>query len=295
MASSTPSLKRLPPSYEDVCRKRARKSPTKPDISHSHGDAVFNQATTVHNDASTPPQTVVHNPEVVTSTSYTRNGKTTFFSLPPEIRNIIYEYLVPIRVHISPPSAEMIHIKAFNPWSLASIAERSPPKPWTLASVSRQFRAELRSIAYPRTQIDIQSDHRDAYKTWIKGLDENLAASIYHLRIDDWIEIDRMPENAIAEFEWGYGFFRLLRTENRYCRQTVGKWEIAWLRYIEYDDFSRLEFMEQTVDNMKDRLESSAAMAGLGEQNIRDLVKSHRRCIRKPLLTSQCCGALPPP
>ena len=125
---------------------------------------------------------------------------------------MIYEYLVPIRVHISPPSAEMTHIKAFNPWNLASIAERSPPKTWTIASVSRQFRAELRSIVYPRTQIDInlQSGHRDAYQTWIKGLDKNVAASIHHLRIDDWIEVDRMPENAVPEFEWGYGFFRLL-------------------------------------------------------------------------------------
>ncbi|KAL8878046.1 MAG: hypothetical protein Q9192_008536, partial [Flavoplaca navasiana] len=272
MASSTPSLKRMPPSYEDVCRKKARKSHSKPEISHGHDDAVFIQAT-AHNDASTPPQIVMHNPEVVTSTSYTGNGKITFFSIPPEIRNMIYEYLVPIRVHISPPSAEMTHIKAFNPWNLASIAERSPPKPWTLASVSRQFRAELRSIVYPRTRIDIhlQSGHRAAYRTWIKGLEENDAASVYHLRIDDWIEIDRMPENAIAESEWGYGFFRLLRTDDRYCRQTIGKWEIAWLRYIEYDTFSRSKFMEQTVDDMKDRLENSAAMAGLGKQNIRDL------------------------
>ncbi|KAL8979217.1 MAG: hypothetical protein Q9205_005395 [Flavoplaca limonia] len=284
---------RLPPSHEDVCRKKARKSETKPEKFHSHGHAVFNQATTIHNDASIRPQVVRQDPEVVTSTSYTTNGKCTFFSIPREIRNIIYEYLVPIRVHISPPSAEMTHIKAFNPWNLASIAQRSPPKIWTLASVSRQFRAELRSIVYPRTQIDVhlQSGHKDAYRTWIKGLDENVAASIYHLRIDDWIEVDRMPENAIPEFDWGYGFFRLLRTDNRYCRQTIGKWEIAWLRYIEYDDFSRLNFMEQMVEDMKDRLENSAARAGLGKQNIRDLVKSHRRCIRKPLLTSQCYGA----
>ena len=79
--------------------------------------------------------------------------------------------------------------------------------------------------------------------------------------------------------------------ESLYCRQTIGKWEIAWLRYIEYDDFSRLEFMEQTVDDMKDRLDNSAAVAGLGKHNIRDLVKSHRRCIRKPIFTSQCFGA----
>lgn len=252
-ASSTPSLKRLPPSYEDVCRKKARKSPTKPEIPHGHDDAVFNQGTTVHHNASTPPQIIMQNPEVVTSTSYT----------------------------------------TFNPWNLSSIAERSPPKPWTLASVSRQFRAELRSIVYSRTHINIhlQSSNRNAYRNWIKGLEENVAASICHLRIDDWIEIDRMPENAIAESEWGYGFFRLLRTDSRYCRQTIGKWEIAWLRYIEYDTFSWLKFMEQTVDGMKDRLENSAAMAGLGKQNIRGLVKSHRRCIRKPSLTSRCYGA----
>ena len=67
-----------------------------------------------------------------------------------------------------------------------------------------------------------------------------------------------MPDRVVLPFECGYGFFRLLRTGNCY-RWTTGKWEIAWLRYIEHDDISRSGYMEQTVDDVRNRLESPAA------------------------------------
>ncbi|KAL8774346.1 MAG: hypothetical protein Q9209_001097 [Squamulea sp. 1 TL-2023] len=63
-----------------------------------------------------------------------------FFSLPPELRNQIYEYLIPIRIHIS---------------ATYEVEDHRRTKPWALIRVFQQFRAGIHTIVYPRTPIDI--------------------------------------------------------------------------------------------------------------------------------------------
>lgn len=283
MASSTPFVEHDPSISTYKQAIKFSKPPGDHHTPFSH-DTIASKKDGLSADADVTLSSGVQRLDINTTTTDTTLPKRTFFSLPPEIRNMVYGYLIPIRVHIYQPDAQTISIKAFNPWRLASIAQKSPPKPWTLISVSRQFRAEIRSVVYPRTHIDIHLQWnykmKDAYETWIEGLDEGVAGSIRHLRIDDWIEIDRMPDSSVADFEWGYGFFGLRGTDLRYCRQTRGNWEIAWLRYIEFDEFSRLGFMEKTICDMEDHLEIPIAMVGLGKKNIRKLVNAHCRCRR---------------
>ncbi|KAL8836566.1 MAG: hypothetical protein Q9176_006203 [Flavoplaca citrina] len=63
-----------------------------------------------------------------------------FFSYPPEVRNKIYAYLAPLRIHICPP--EYVQLTRYM-------------EPWALVAVSSQFRTEIRAIIYPPTPIDL--------------------------------------------------------------------------------------------------------------------------------------------
>ncbi|KAL9042895.1 MAG: hypothetical protein Q9180_000253 [Flavoplaca navasiana] len=203
-----------------------------------------------------------------------------FFSLPIELRNEIYRYLRPQRIHIAPP---------FN------VQEDHHTKPWALIAVCRQLRDESRAVAYPETPIDIylsELSKTTAYETWIDGLHEGLEASIRHIGIDGFIDIDwvhdgPMPERPqdrrkrlefehLTDVERLYGGHRKPRTCAN-CDDYMGDWKVRWLYHCNQGADFRTETIYDLLDVMDERITKlNTPMGGLGKDGIRTLVASYQ-------------------
>ncbi|KAL8888119.1 MAG: hypothetical protein Q9215_004408 [Flavoplaca cf. flavocitrina] len=108
-----------------------------------------------------------------------------FFSYPPEVRNKIYAYLAPLRIHICPP--EYVQLTRYM-------------EPWALVAVSSQFRTEIRAIIYPPTPIDLYplgAVGKVACRTWIEGLHEEML--LRHICIEDFLDIHWLRDGAVHE------------------------------------------------------------------------------------------------
>ncbi|KAL8976238.1 MAG: hypothetical protein Q9205_007715 [Flavoplaca limonia] len=202
-----------------------------------------------------------------------------FFSLPLELRNEIYGYLRPIRVHIAPPFY---------------VQEDHHTKPWALIAVCRQFRDESRAVAYPETPIDIylsELAETTAYETWIDGLHQGLEASIRHIGIDEFVDIDwihdgPMPERPqerrkrleleyLMDIERNYGGEDMCERHFDYDDYT-GDWKVRWLQSKNGNHDSRKETVSDILDVMEEQITNlSIPMGGFGRDGIRKLVASY--------------------
>ncbi|KAI4267371.1 MAG: hypothetical protein L6R38_008284 [Xanthoria sp. 2 TBL-2021] len=225
--------------------------------------------------------------------------KCAFFLLPRELRDDIYSYLIPNRIHIAPPYDLRI---------------QGDIKPWALASVSRQFRLEIRNIAYPPTPVNFHlGDDASitAYKTWIQGLPEGLEASLRHISIDEFVDINWEPDGPVPErpletedrcdrasykADWIKSgkpremveLYRLSRpqfAERRpqlaECFSYAGDWVLRWLQYTIEMDGNRMDPLERTLAWMEARRKrSDTPVAGLGKNGVRRLVRNYlaNRC-----------------
>ncbi|KAL8882604.1 MAG: hypothetical protein Q9198_000427 [Flavoplaca austrocitrina] len=109
-----------------------------------------------------------------------------FFSLPPELRQEIYTYLIPDRIHISLPRS---------PWH-----ETSYIRPWSPVVLSKEFRHEMRKIAYSNTPITIYLCNDtciNGFKTWCRGLPREI--SLRHINIDNYVDIDWITDGSVLE------------------------------------------------------------------------------------------------
>ncbi|KAL8789419.1 MAG: hypothetical protein Q9213_001176 [Squamulea squamosa] len=203
-----------------------------------------------------------------------------FFSLPPELRREIYEYLAPIRIHIS---------------STLDDQERRHTKPWPLVRVSQQFRAEIRTVVYPHTPIDIHLSSYEmkmAFDIWITNLDEAVAASIKHLSINEFVDIDWKPDGPVLERpEERAERAERLRQEYgcewppespEFCQlmEDHGPWEVLWLQWRPEGSNYMIEVLEDVLlDINEGNVKSGDFSAGLGKEGILALVRAycHRR------------------
>ncbi|KAL8888110.1 MAG: hypothetical protein Q9215_004399 [Flavoplaca cf. flavocitrina] len=120
------------------------------------------------------------------SSSEAATFKFPFFSLPPELRQEIYTYLIPDRIHISLPRT---------PWH-----ETSYVRPWIPVALSKEFRHEMRKIAYSDTPITIYLCNDtciNGFKTWCRGLPREI--SLRHISIDDYVDIDWISNGPVLE------------------------------------------------------------------------------------------------
>ncbi|KAL8653342.1 MAG: hypothetical protein Q9226_003887 [Calogaya cf. arnoldii] len=200
--------------------------------------------------------------------------KLTFFSLPKEFRDMVYGFLKPPkRIHIRPPA----HVQ--------KAARRI--RPWALISVSRQFRTEVRTLLYPKTPIEVYFESYEgalAYNTWIDGLHDGLEASLRHLVINDFVEINWIPDDPVSERmkRWENGLFEEDSEESDTDNQVtdvMGNWEVQWLQY-ESDGMNwRITGMQDMLEKMLEKREdrrgqSGTAVSGWGEDGLRDLAAS---------------------
>ncbi|KAL8979218.1 MAG: hypothetical protein Q9205_005396 [Flavoplaca limonia] len=244
------------------------------------------------------------------------SARPSLFSLPLELRFEIYRYLVPNRIHICP--ARKFRKVPFKPWLV-----NEKIKPWALASVSRQLRSEIRMIVYPQTVIEVRitDDLQDrleflphqAYNVWIRGLHEDVAASIKHLVIDNTVNIDWKPDGPVPERpierakrerlqrlhdmeekgeELAQWETKLLKDEedekdtdplfDGSAVVVVGNWEATWLehkpRWLVHpicEDDNRVDRVQDELRNLEMLREVfNPAVAGLGKAGIEDLVAS---------------------
>ena len=202
-----------------------------------------------------------------------------FFSLPIELRNEIHRYLRPKRIHIAPP---------------LYVQEDHHTKPWALIAVCRQFRDECRAVAYPETPIDIylsELAETTAFETWIDGLHQGLEASIRHIGIDEFVDIDwihdgPMPERPqerrkrleleyLMDIERNYGVETMCERHFDYDDYT-GDWKVRWLQSKNGDHDSRKETVSDMLDVMEEQITNlSTPMGGFGRDGIRKLVASY--------------------
>ncbi|KAI4270043.1 MAG: hypothetical protein LQ337_006921 [Flavoplaca oasis] len=216
--------------------------------------------------------------------------KVTFFSLPFELRMQVYGYNKPRRIHIAPPDEVQ---ESFN----------KRTKPWGLVLSSPQARAEVRTLFYPSTPIEIYFECYNsalAYQTWIDGLHEGLEASLRHLVIDQFVDINWIPDGPVRQRpterrkrlrrehisrirDKAATFQDVLEcpsnddsdAETTVVTETEGNWQIRWLNYPLEGDSNEIEAMEEKLQQILDRSErSSTAISGLGENAVRDLAAS---------------------
>ncbi|KAL8836570.1 MAG: hypothetical protein Q9176_006207 [Flavoplaca citrina] len=222
------------------------------------------------------------------SPSRTSRPKVTFFSLPFELRLQVYGHVKPRRIHIAPPDDVQ---ETFN----------KRTKPWGLAFSSPQARAEVRTLFYPSTPIEIYFECYNsalAYQTWIHGLHEGLEASLRHVVFDQFVDINWIPDGPISKrpTEWRQRLQRehnsrlqnkaktlqeLLEcqpdddSETTIITETEGDWEIRWLKYSLEGDNQTIEVVEDKLEQIMDRRKrSTSAVPGLGENAVRDLAAS---------------------
>ncbi|KAL8644381.1 MAG: hypothetical protein Q9226_007791 [Calogaya cf. arnoldii] len=207
-----------------------------------------------------------------------------FFSLPIELHNPIYGYLIPERIHIAPCEEDKCGFE-----------------PWALVSISRQFRCEIRRIAYPPTPIDLHLPNHEsvrAYKTWIQGLPEGLEALIRHLSINHYVDINWKADGPVSE--------RAFEREDRQNREwerserkelgmseemlelyepkpsladffdIEGEWVIRWLKYNFMGDCNDMPPLQHTLAEVEThRAASNNTVAGLGKDGVQRLVASY--------------------
>ncbi|KAL8893640.1 MAG: hypothetical protein Q9192_005071 [Flavoplaca navasiana] len=220
--------------------------------------------------------------------SRTPRPKVTFFSLPFELRIQVYEYIKPRRIHIAPPDDVQ---ESFN----------KRTKPWGLALSSPQARAEVRTLFYPSTPIEIYFGCYNstlAYQTWIDGLYEGLETSLRHLVVDQFLDINWIPDGPVEErpterlqrLRREYQF--RVRDEAKTIQEFLecepdddseatiitekdGDWEIRWLKFSLKRDNHTIEVAQDKLEQILDRRERSpTTISGLGENAVRDLASS---------------------
>lgn len=201
-----------------------------------------------------------------------------FFSLPPELRDKIYGYLVPNRIHIAPP------LELQRPYWASPCYEQGDIRSWGLIFVSRQFRLEMRQIAYSPTPINIHlSDNESitSYKTWVEGLPKGVL--LRHIGIDEIADIDWMPDGCVPQ--------RPREIQDRcYRRQvnsaglplfpdffeTEGDWEIRWLTYDLDGDVMTMRSLPLAMSNVEYwKAQSGATATGLNKKGVRYLVDTY--------------------
>ncbi|KAI4267373.1 MAG: hypothetical protein L6R38_008286 [Xanthoria sp. 2 TBL-2021] len=211
--------------------------------------------------------------------------KPTFFSISIEVRFQIYRHLKPRRIHIAPPS---------------NVQEYRRTKPWALVSVSRQFRTEVRTLLYPPTPLEIYFrcyTSKLGYQTWIDGLHEGLEVSLRHLVINEFIDINWIPDGPVAErpSEWQERLVREDIIDKRNKARTIQEllewpgelpefdiithtrddWEIRWLQFHHGEANYTMGALEYKLEMIEDRrARSSTAISGWGKDGVRDLAAS---------------------
>ena len=223
-----------------------------------------------------------------------------FFSLPIELRNQIYGYLRPKRIHIAP---------SFD------VKREHDTKPWALIAVCCQLRDEVRAVAYPETPIDIylsELSETIAYETWINGLHEGLEASIRHIGIDqfvdiDWIHDGPMPERPQErrkrlELEYRMDMRRNCRPEELYrwdcetpdidsCDEYMGDWKMRWLQRNNQSKDYREEIISDVLDVMEEWITRlKTPIGGFGKDGIRKLVASYPASLFDPCACEEYDG-----
>ncbi|KAL8774348.1 MAG: hypothetical protein Q9209_001099 [Squamulea sp. 1 TL-2023] len=231
------------------------------------------------------------------------NPKHDLFFLPPELRYQVYWYLLPDRIHISPPSDVQWEIECRNDRNrIINGLDGLIPDIWALILVSRQFRSEIRSIAYPHTNIEIHlasehlnnSEEKLAYEAWIGGLKNCTGICIPHLSLDEFVDIHWNPAPPASEHSgekvvreereevmqkqeeyrdkqrgWGPDCERLI--------QDIDGWWVHWQKpnYNDEDEMERDQLVRDTLRSINaKRDKSGSAMVGLQVEDIRDLVGS---------------------
>ncbi|KAL9042898.1 MAG: hypothetical protein Q9180_000256 [Flavoplaca navasiana] len=206
----------------------------------------------------------------------TPTPKFPFFSLPPELRDMIYGYLVPNRIHIAPP------LELRRPYWASPSYEQGDIRTWGPIFVSRQFRLEMRQIAYSPTPIDIHLSDREsikAYQTWVKGLSEETL--LRHIAIDEIVDIDWMPDGCVQ--------LRPREIQERCYRQRAnsaalpfffpgfseraGDWAIRWPKWDLDEDVMTMRSLPLALRKVDYRkAQSGATVTGLNKNEIRYLV-----------------------
>ncbi|KAL8774351.1 MAG: hypothetical protein Q9209_001102 [Squamulea sp. 1 TL-2023] len=243
-------------------------------------------------DAPALPAPAVSPVESETTDAGIQNPRCSFFSLPPEIRQQVYGYLLPTRIHISPNS---------------DVQEYT--KPWALVSISRQFRTEMRAFAYRVTPIDVhlseygypEHEMKEAFEVWFENMDMGLAASIRHFSIDEFVDINWKPYGPVAERPDGGEecFYRETALKLRYGYPSYGRvdgwrmeppvyreliheiddWEIRWLKFIPDVEDDQKDALNDELSGFYLRGQSGSKVAVLGKEWIRRFVDA-------------CCGRL---
>ncbi|KAL8879523.1 MAG: hypothetical protein Q9198_002880 [Flavoplaca austrocitrina] len=231
------------------------------DVRQVTGGVISESSVTAHHPSIQQQDTKSGSPEV-------SPPKVTFFSLPFELRIQVYGYNKPRRIHIVPPD----NVKE-------SFNKRT--KPWGLMFSSPQARAEVRALFYPSTLIEIYFDCYEsalAYQTWIDNLHEGLEASLRHVVLDQFVDINWVPDGPVKKRPTE----RLEApsdddsdAETTIITETEGNWQIRWLKYPLDGDESAIEAKEETLQRILDRTEEPGlVLLGLGENAVRDLAAS---------------------
>ncbi|KAL8880123.1 MAG: hypothetical protein Q9198_002407 [Flavoplaca austrocitrina] len=239
--------------------------------------------------------------KVVFETPRPTSARYSFFSFfPLEIRNHIYGYLAPNRIHLSIDHETCTHPDKRSHRNLKV-------NPWCLVRVSSLFTSELRRVVYARTVIaihliDSYQGGREAwgvYKAWFENLEEEVGARIKHLTIDYYVEIDWVPDGPVPEQP--HDKWMRERREERACVLAkkaegevlteleaarikypqdiepvemkvteVGEWAIRYP--ISFSD--AVGFIATALSKIERRRQECGAVPGLGNTGIQELVKA---------------------
>ncbi|KAL8845928.1 MAG: hypothetical protein Q9221_008941 [Calogaya cf. arnoldii] len=188
--------------------------------------------------------------------------KYSFFSLPLELRNEIYGYLIPTRIHIAAPE----DLQSQSEW----IAD-------TRALDGECKSARLRINIYLPDETSIK-----AYETWIGSLPE---ISLRHSSIDEYVDIDWAPDGPVplrpqekadlydreSKETWGYRSSNPPDFGDTF--NYLGDWEMRWLQYDRWWECSAMDDLKDLLSTANDRMARlSNAVAGLDADDVRRLV-----------------------
>ncbi|KAL8879893.1 MAG: hypothetical protein Q9198_002583 [Flavoplaca austrocitrina] len=185
------------------------------------------------------------------SSSEAATFKFPFFSLPPELRQEIYTYLIPDRIHISLPRT---------PWH-----EISYVRPWSPVALSKEFRHEMRKIAYSNTPITIYLCNDtciNGFKTRCRVLERSPIVAAYNGLIHHYPS--RLPLVFPESFK------------------SKGDWVIRWLMFDleDYDnDMKGLHWALECV--IRRNTDAGTLVAGLDRNDVRYLANSSYLANRK--------------
>ncbi|KAL9628558.1 MAG: hypothetical protein Q9204_005814 [Flavoplaca sp. TL-2023a] len=211
------------------------------------------------------------------SESEIQTPKFPFFSLPVELRNYIYTYLIPDRIHISLPRT---------PWH-----ETSYVRPWSPAALSKEFRHEMRKIAYSDTPITIYLGNDTCikgFKTWCRGLPREI--SLRHISIEDYVNIDWIIAGSVLERSpkvaaydgMVYHYPSRLPVKFPGAFKFRGDWVISWLvcDLEDYDnDMQGLHWALECV--IRKNYDAGTLVGGLDRNDVRYLANNSYLANRK--------------